>query len=32
LELLIDYYSSIKATPFPTGFFQHKTENKLKNK
>jgi hypothetical protein len=32
LELLREYYSSRQATPFPTGFFQHKTENKLKNK
>ena len=32
LELLREYYSARQATPFPTAFFQHKTENKLKNK
>jgi hypothetical protein len=30
LELLREYYSARQATPFPTAFFQHKTENKLK--
>ncbi len=32
LELMREYYSARQATPFPTGFFQHKTENILKNK
>ncbi len=31
LELMRGYYGGTQS-PFPTGFFKHKTENKLKNK
>lgn len=32
LEMLREYHSRHQATPFPPAFFEHKTENKLKNK
>ncbi len=31
LELMRGYYGGTQS-PFPTGFFKHTTENKLKNK